>query len=142
MCVNLDVCCCPSCYSVIVSDSDCLLANFPSCIFCSSFIFSHFFHSTMACTCGPSVTVCACAGSSAVQHTQVSPWHPLSYWHQIQHTCCQLSTAFHTTCNIRSFLTRLTTVSKTVWATKYHISLCCREIHWEFDGVKSLTLTH
>lgn len=75
--------------------------------------------------------VCFELKSSAVGPVQVSPWHWCS-----QHGCrfrtlhcCQLSPAFHTTCNMCSLLKRLTTLSKTARATKYHMSPRCQEIY-------------
>lgn len=68
--------------------------------------------------------VCFELKSSAVWPAQVSPWHRCSHYGCRFHTlrCCQLSPAFHTTCNMCSLLKRLTTLSKTAWATKYHMS--------------------
>lgn len=65
-----------------------------------------------------SQTLCVQLKRSAVRPSQVSPWH----------LCSQPRSRFHTlflptlctTCNICSPLTRVTTVSKAEWATKYH----------------------
>lgn len=42
---------------------------------------------------------------------------------------CQIPTAFHTTCNICSALTRLTAASQTAPRTQYYISLCCIQVN-------------
>lgn len=102
------------------------------CIVCFSFIFSIFFFHHCA-VCAHVLRVCRAEELSCMVHSGFTLAPALSLWQQIPHTLrCQLSTAFHTTCNICSLLTRVTTVSKSAWATKYHISLCCREIYRKF----------
>lgn len=70
------------------------------------------------------VSVLWAEGLSCMVHSGFTLAPMVSPWQQIPHSLsCQLSTAFHTTCNICSLLTSATTVSKNVQATKYHISL-------------------
>lgn len=106
-------------------------------IVCFSFIYCNFFPLGCVRTCVPSVMLCVCVcraeALSCMAHSGFTLAPVLSPWQQISHCLrCQLSTAFHTTCNICSLLTRVTTLSKTAWATKYHISLCCRETYRKF----------
>lgn len=90
-------------------------------------------HSVIPCVCVSGVSVCVYAhwaeGLSCMAHSGFTLALTLSPWQQIPHSLsCQLSAAFHTTCNICSLLTSVTTVSKNAQATKYHISLY-RRLH-------------
>lgn len=96
---------------------------------CFSVTLSHFFHGVCAhvlyhfCVC-----VCWAEELSCTVHSGFTLAPVLPLWQQIPLTpTCQLSAAFHTTCNICLLLTRVTTVSKAAWAAKYQISLDRRE---------------